>query len=221
MNGPDSTDSDDKSTFERIYSQPGAGWTQQEAPTELRALVESGQVRSAKAIDIGCGEGFNSIYLATHGFDVLGVDFSEQAIAHARRNARAADVDVRFRALAVDALAEIDERFDFVLEWALLHHLAPQVRVAYVRDVADRLRTAGTYLSLCFSDQAPEVKGSGTMFRISPVGTKLYYSSMDELQELFSPHFAINERRPVEIAGPGGIAHLCNLFVMKKAETGL
>lgn len=50
--------SNDKTTFERIYAEPGAGWSHEQPPAELRALVESGQVQPGKAIDIGCGEGF-------------------------------------------------------------------------------------------------------------------------------------------------------------------
>lgn len=207
---------EDKLTFERIYTTPGAGWTHREPPAELRALVESGRLRPGRAIDIGCGEGFNSIFLATHGFDVLGVDLSERAIEHARLNARGADVDVRFRALDVDALGEIDEHFDVVLEWALLHHLAPPLRPAYIADVASRLRERGTYVAVCFSDQAPEVRGTGDKFRVSPVGTKLYYSSMEELRVLYGSHFLIHESKLITIAGPAGLSHVANFFVMER-----
>ena len=39
-----------------------------------------------KALDLGCGEGYNSKYLVDQGFQVVGVDFSEIAIQRAKRN---------------------------------------------------------------------------------------------------------------------------------------
>ena len=39
----------------------------------------------------------------------VGVDLSERAIEHARQNAHAADVDVRFRAMDVHALSENED----------------------------------------------------------------------------------------------------------------
>src|SRR5262249_28041278 len=54
------------------------------------------------AIDLGCGLGTHSIWLAQQGFDVTGVDISPLAIEGARE--RAAAVGVRVRFLAADLL---------------------------------------------------------------------------------------------------------------------
>jgi methylase of polypeptide subunit release factors len=56
-------------------------WDTGITPPELRAVVESGQVRPGRALDLGCGTGTNVLYLAQHGFDVVGVDISSRAIA--------------------------------------------------------------------------------------------------------------------------------------------
>src|SRR5512138_2331055 len=52
---------------------------------ELVGLVASGALEPCRAIDLGCGSGANAIFLAQHGFDVVGVDFSAVAIAKAQR----------------------------------------------------------------------------------------------------------------------------------------
>jgi SAM-dependent methyltransferase len=54
---------------------------------ELVALLESGRLRPRadhRALDLGCGSGADSRLLADHGFDVVGVDFSEVAVDKAR-----------------------------------------------------------------------------------------------------------------------------------------
>ncbi|MBI5350027.1 MAG: methyltransferase domain-containing protein [Chloroflexi bacterium] len=47
---------------------------------ELVEVVESGRIQPCKAIDLGCGTASNAIFLAQHGFEVTGTDFSPAAI---------------------------------------------------------------------------------------------------------------------------------------------
>lgn len=49
------------------------------------------------ALDVACGEGRNSIFLAHSGFLVTGLDISEQGLAKARRRARSEGLSIRFR----------------------------------------------------------------------------------------------------------------------------
>jgi 2-polyprenyl-3-methyl-5-hydroxy-6-metoxy-1,4-benzoquinol methylase len=58
-----------------------------QARSELVQLVESGELLPGRAIDLGCGEGDNAIFLAQHGFQVTGIDFSPAAIDKARAKA--------------------------------------------------------------------------------------------------------------------------------------
>jgi len=50
---------------------------------------------TGKALDIAMGEGRNAIYLAKNGFDVEGVDISEDAVNAALQNARENKVIIR------------------------------------------------------------------------------------------------------------------------------
>jgi hypothetical protein len=54
---------------------------------ELKDAVTSGRLHPGRAIDLGCGEGDNAIYLAEHGFTMTGVDYAEAAIDKARAKA--------------------------------------------------------------------------------------------------------------------------------------
>ncbi|MDN3495216.1 methyltransferase domain-containing protein [Planococcus sp. APC 4015] len=49
-----------------------------------------------RALDLGCGEGADTIWLAEHGWDATGIDISPTAVARARQAARAAGVTARF-----------------------------------------------------------------------------------------------------------------------------
>jgi 2-polyprenyl-3-methyl-5-hydroxy-6-metoxy-1,4-benzoquinol methylase len=210
--------SDDKETFERIYSSPGAGWTLEEPPAVLKKLVDSGAISPCKALDIGCGEGFYSIYLAANGFAVTGIDLSEHAIEHAKRNAINVPVEVDFKAMDIAELTLLNDLFDFVLEWSILHHIEPSQRPAYVENLAGLLQPKGSYLATCFNDESSETVGDKHKFQISPVGTKLYYSSQQQLRELYQRHFHIIELKLTTIKGRFGQEHAANYCFMEKRE---
>ena len=123
----------DKEIFEKAYEKPGeAIWTHENPPKSLKRLVETGQIKPCKVLDIGCGEGFYSIYLASKGFDVLGIDISENAIKYAKENAEKAGVKIRFKVMDLKDLSELNEKFDFVLEWAILHGISFEQRPKHI-----------------------------------------------------------------------------------------
>ncbi|NQX28693.1 class I SAM-dependent methyltransferase [Microbacteriaceae bacterium VKM Ac-2854] len=57
----------------------------------------------ARALDLGSGEGADAMWLASNGWDVLGVDVSEVALARAREHAAQLGVTVRFEQSDLDA----------------------------------------------------------------------------------------------------------------------
>lgn len=57
---------------------------------------------SGRALDVACGQGLGSVWLASRGLDVWGVDISEVAIASARDLARRRGIDRRCRFDVVD-----------------------------------------------------------------------------------------------------------------------
>jgi SAM-dependent methyltransferase len=179
-------------------------WNVGTPPDALVALVESGSVRPCTTIDLGCGAGNYAIWLAGLGFDVTGVDSSPAAIRIAEKNAR--EKGVRCRFIVADLLGDLHEvtgTFDFAFDWELLHHIFPEDRETYARNVHRIINPGGTYLSVCFSEDDPQFGGTGK-FRRTPIGTTLYFSSESELRELFLPYFLILELKTIEVSGKYG-----------------
>ena len=190
-------------------------WNIETPPKALVELVESGKVKTCKTIDLGCGTGNYAIYLANIGFDVTGVDISPTAIKIAKENAKKKGVKINF--LVADVLGDLDEvkeTFDFAYDWELLHHIFPEKRKKYVENVYRILNARGKYLSVCFSEKDPQFGGLGK-YRKTPLGTILYFSSEDELRDLFDPYFNIKELKTIEISGKFA-PHLANDVFMEK-----
>ncbi len=213
--------SNDKEIFEKIYEE-GAVWTESKPPKKLVNLIESGKIKPCKVLDVGCGEGFYAIYLASKEFDVTGIDISENAITNAKENAAKQNVKVKFIAIDIIDLDKINNKFDFIFEWAILHHIIPKQRQKYVENIKGILNKGGKYLSLCFNNQNPDFGAKGKKLRIipegakMPAGTRLYYSSLEEIKQLFEPHFHIIEAKLIKMTA-GKKEHIGNYFFMEKS----
>jgi SAM-dependent methyltransferase len=190
-------------------------WNIETPPNVLVELVDSGKVKPCKTIDLGCGTGNYAIYLASRGFDVTGIDISPTAIKIAKEKAKKKGIRCNF--LVADVLGdlcEVKETFDFAYEWELLHHIFPEQRMMYVKNVYKLLNPGGAYLSVCFSEKDSKFGGSGN-YRVTGLGTILYFSSEHELTDLFEPYFKIRELKTIEIRGRPK-AHFANYAFMER-----
>jgi SAM-dependent methyltransferase len=121
--------------FYRIGFTP---WDGHPVPARLRALVEGdGALPAGRALDIGCGTGDMSVFLAKHGWDVTGVDFVEKALAKARAKSDAAGARVRLVRGDATRLGEsVAGSFTLIVDSGCLHGLGDEGRDAYLRGVS-------------------------------------------------------------------------------------
>jgi methyl halide transferase len=191
-------------------------WHSDDPPAILVDLVRTGTVRPCRAVDLGCGAGTNAIFMAGEGFEMTGLDISPRAIEIARERAAAAGALVTF--LVADLLGDlqgIPAGFDFAYDWEVLHHMFPEDREKYAGNVHRLLRPGGKYLSVCFSEEDPQFGGTGKI-RKTPLGTTLYFSSEEELRDLFRPLFEVQTITTREVAGKYGPHLAVCAFMVKR-----
>jgi 2-polyprenyl-3-methyl-5-hydroxy-6-metoxy-1,4-benzoquinol methylase len=193
--------------FDKIYrTMPllSIPWNCEVLPEPITRLLEEEKIHACRMIDLGCGAGNYAICLAAMGFDVIGVDSSKTAIALARNQAMQRGAMCRF--IVADLLGDVHEvpgTFEFAYDWELLHHIFPEDRDTYIKNVHRLVRPGGLYFSACFAESDPQFGGAGK-YRETPLGTTLYFSSEEEIRNLLSPHFTILELETVEVAGKTG-----------------
>jgi cyclopropane fatty-acyl-phospholipid synthase-like methyltransferase len=131
-------------------------WEGHVLPARLRELVEeSPPLAVGKALDVGCGTGDTSIYLARHGWDVTAFDFVQRALGKARAKFAAAGVQVRLQQADVTKLDSygIGSGFQLIVDNGCLHGLSDKGRGAYVRQITAAAAPNATLLLAGFTER--------------------------------------------------------------------
>lgn len=160
--------------FDRAYRAPITFWGDLRIPEELKALARQGSPRTA--LELGCGVGRFSRYLAQQGLRVTGVDFSPVAIAKAREGAAKDNPRPEFIVGDVTRLEALSGPFDFSFDVGCFHCFDAQGQRAYVAEVSRLLKPGGIHLVWAL-DSAP----SG--LPLSPLSVK----------EVFAPGFELRQ----------------------------
>jgi len=91
-----------------------AGASMPATPVDRDVVALARALAPGSALDLGCGAGQNSIWLAERGWDVLGVDIAGSAIGRAEAAAAEAGVRARFECDDITTW-RTDARFDLVI----------------------------------------------------------------------------------------------------------
>jgi 2-polyprenyl-6-hydroxyphenyl methylase/3-demethylubiquinone-9 3-methyltransferase len=92
-------------------------------------------------LDIGCGGGLVAEPMARMGFRVLGADAGEANIRSATVHAEGSGLDLRYRAVTAEVLADEGQRFDLILNLEVIEHVAEPAE--YLRSCAALIAPGG------------------------------------------------------------------------------
>lgn len=164
-------------------------WDSGIPPPELVDVIEGARrLDPGRALDLGCGTGTTTVYVAAHGWEATGVDFVPQAIRIARSKAQRASAAVTFLIGDVTRLDRLGVQpgFDLLFDQGCFHSLPIGARTAYAAEVSRMARPGATYLLYAFG------RPQNGMRRRSRLPTGV---SPDEVRSLFAS-FDLVEARP-------------------------
>ena len=143
--------------WENRYREGDVPWDAGRPEPRITELVEGLAAPARLALDLGCGTGENTAWLAESGWCALGLDVAGAGLAEARRRhagrAAFARADVR-RPLPVSPGSA-----GIAIDRGCFHVLGPLDRHAFARHVAEAMAPGGWWVLLC--GNADEARAAG------------------------------------------------------------
>ncbi|OGF50411.1 MAG: hypothetical protein A2231_02645 [Candidatus Firestonebacteria bacterium RIFOXYA2_FULL_40_8] len=165
--------------FEKRYKQNREqgknGWSTEEsysnAAKNIDRILSAGYVKNiGKVLELGCGAGNNLIYLAKKGFEVYGIDHSEEAISWAKEKTGKENVKAGLSVGDAALLKDFkDSFFDFVFDGGVSYYVCGKARKTFFDNINRVLKPGGfCYIAAQHSDEKPKVEITKGSFRWSP-----------------------------------------------------
>jgi SAM-dependent methyltransferase len=155
-------------------------WDSGETPPEVQDAFRAGGIPPGAALDLGCGTGTNTVFMAQQGRQAIGLDFVPEAIKKARSKAQQAGVTerTRFQVADVTRLGEMDlPRSGFALDMGCFHGLDPDGQRRYAEGLAKTMVSGGRYMLYTLDPH----KEAGFSFGMQP----------ETVEAIFAPWFNI------------------------------
>jgi len=184
---------------ERYGERDGSMWS---GAVNGSLIVEMSGAAPGCALDVGCGEGADAIWLAERGWEVTAVDISAVAIERAHRAGEQAGVDVDWR--AVDLLAEPPAPRSYDLVSIQFPALLRSAGDDAVQRVLDAVAPGGTLLAV-FHDISGHEHAEEHFAQ---------YIDLDALVALLPADFVVDVRESRERPNPpAGNPHIADVVL--------
>ena len=135
--------------WKKRYESENTPWNISRHDSNMVGFIEKQKIEKCSVLDIGCGFGYNSIWMAKNGFTVTGIDIAELAVEKAKKNAQSENVKCNF--FQADFLNDtIEGQFDFAFDRGCFH--SPGIdgkRDKFAKQVAESLGHGGLWLTQC------------------------------------------------------------------------
>src|SRR5580765_705569 len=141
------------------YRDGDLPWDTGRPSSELQRVVRQNAIPPCRALEIGCGTGTNSVWLAQQGFEVTGVDLAPLAVELAEKRARSAGIHARFAVADMLDLADLGGPFGFFFDRGCYHAVRRSAPDKYAPAVARQLSSGARGLILAGNAREPHDPG--------------------------------------------------------------
>ena len=120
-------------------------------PVHSEVLEAMQTVQPCKALDLGCGQGRNALFLAQHGFDVTAVDQNELSLEILQSIVEQEDLEMPVGLYDINS-ASIGQTYDFIVSTVVLMFLQADRIPAIIKNMQEQTSIGGYNLIVCAMD---------------------------------------------------------------------
>ena len=122
-------------------------------PTHSEVLEAEPNIPLGKVLDLGCGQGRNSLYLSRMGHQVTAVDQNELSLEILQSIAEAEDLDFPIGKYDINK-AQIKEKYDWIISTVVFMFLDSERIPKIIENMQEQTETGGYNLIVCAMDTA-------------------------------------------------------------------
>lgn len=185
---------------EEVYGRDEYYWGTDPSRLARRTIDQlSGDPHGRRLLDLGAGEGRDSVYFAEHGFEVYAVDVSPAGLEKATRLARARGVEIT--TIEGDANEfTFPKPVDIVFSTGAVQFIEPEVRPRQFRRFRRATNPGGLHAIFAFVDH-PDVPPA------PDTTPDQYLLDRDELQGYYADWETVHSEEIIFKDDSGGIPH--------------
>jgi SAM-dependent methyltransferase len=197
---------------------------------ESAFLAERWQSKGFKRfLDLGCGLGRHSVYMAQKGFDVTAVDLSDLGVSHLNEWAVKENLAVKTTVCDMLTLPFADNSFDCIMAYNVIYHTDTPGFIKAMEEITRVLKPGGEVFITLISKSTPAFQNSADCRRIDENTVLLdedeterdvphFYVDIEDIKKLFSGWTFIahpKEWCDYKIDGPNVYRRHWSMLVMK------
>ena len=144
---------DDVEWFLEFYCEPKDYFPKKynSNPVHSEVLEAMESLSPGKALDLGCGQGRNALFLVQHGFEVTAVDQNELALEILQSIVEQEDLEMTVGLYDINS-ANLKQSYDLIVSTVVLMFLQADRIPAIIRNMQDQTNPGGYNLIVCAMD---------------------------------------------------------------------
>ena len=164
-----------KEHYNKIYTENEVAFGGGKVENIVKDILKYKQEGSV--LEIGAGEGRNSLFLATEGFDVEAMDVSDRGIAKLQESADTKGLKIKTHVADI-TLFTPERSYDVIVSTFVAHHQSRGEALAIIQLIKDQTNPNGLNVIAVFTKD-------GDFYRNNPE-TDRFYPDLGELSRLYS-----------------------------------
>ncbi len=159
---------------------------------EFTDFFNQKSISGQTVLDLGCGEGRYSLFMAKKGCDVVAIDRSSEGIEKLKKQAGHQGLSISAEVIDIEDFIFEENQFDIIIAATVLDHLSDELRLRTINGIKKALKPGGTiYINVftvndpgCIQNQnTTDAKSSSNVSDTAECME--YYFEPDELTSVF------------------------------------